>query len=101
MSPISAKDAYQQIVEHVEKQGGNPSDWYAGIASDWEKRLFSDHNVPRKEYWWIIRACPTSDAARNVEHALVEYGCDGGGGGGDKTTVFVYAYLKSPTTVEN
>lgn len=98
MTPQAAQTVYDEIVAHIGKQGGSYSSWYAGIASDWEDRLFNDHQVPKKDYWYIARQCLTDTDARNVEAALIKLGCDGGGGGGDHTTVYVYAYLKGSVT---
>lgn len=98
MNAQQAQDVYKEIVAHIKKQGGNESTWYCGIASDWEKRVFGDHNVPRENHWFIARQCFNDKDARLVEQALLELGCDGGSGGGDSTTVYVYAYLKSSIT---
>ncbi len=90
---------YDEIVAHIQKQGGAYSTWYCGIASDWVSRLFDEHKVPRKEnYWYIARQCHNDNDARAVESALVTLGCDGGTGGGDQTSIFVYAYLKGTMT---
>ena len=98
MEAKKPETVYDDIVAYIKKQGGEPSGWYVGIASDWGDRLFNQHNVPREGYLWIARQCYTSDAARKVERALLNHGCDGGGGGGDETTVYVYAYLKGSLT---
>jgi len=98
---MEAQDAQQvldEIVAHIKKQGGAYSRWYCGIASDWENRLFNEHQVPRENYWWIALQCYTNGDARAVEKALLGLGCDGGIGGGDQTTVYVYAYLKGTVT---
>ena len=98
MTPQPAQTVYDEIVTHMNKQGGRHPLWYCGIASDWEDRLFNDHQVPRKDYWFIARHCYNDTDARNVEQSLLKLGCDGGAGGGDRTTVYVYAYLKGPQT---
>ena len=98
MSYVTAQEAYDGIVAYIEKQGGLAKDWYAGITSDVKERLFSDHNVSEENDWWIYFTCKSSESARNVEDALLEYGCDGGEGGGDESTTQVYAYLKTSTT---
>jgi hypothetical protein len=98
MEVQTAQQVYNEIEAHIKKQGGAYSDWYIGIASDWENRLFNEHQVPRKDYWFITRQCQNNQAARNVEEALLKLGCDGGGGGGDDKTVYVYAYLKGTMT---
>ena len=98
MEAVSKEEAYNKIIAHINKQGGQPSSWYSGITSDWKQRLFDEHNVPRKEHWYITQQCHTDDAARAVESALLQFGCDGGAGGGDSTSVYVYAYLKGTMT---
>lgn len=91
MTPDSSQNVYSQILAHI---GTNYSAWYAGIASNWEDRLFVDHSVPRQGCGYIARQCFTDADARAVEQALLKLGCDGGPSGGDRTTVYVYAYQK-------
>ncbi|MFC1963569.1 hypothetical protein ACFLVL_03000 [Chloroflexota bacterium] len=98
MKPQDAQTVYKEIVAHIKKQSGSYSKWYAGIASDWEDRLFVDHQVPKEHYWYIARQCHNDEDARAVEKSLHSLGCDGSFGGGDPTTVYVYAYLKSGVT---
>jgi len=98
MTPQSAQSAYNEIVEHIKDQGGSCSVWYAGIASDWQDRLFNGHQVPRQGHWYIVRQCYNNADARNAEDALLKLGCDGGVGGGDQSTIYVYAYLKGIQT---
>lgn len=96
-----AKDAQTIINEfngHIQQQGGQPSAWYVGITQDIEQRLFGDHKVPKKNHWFIQREAFTSDDARAVEKAFLDWGCDGGDGGGDDQARFVYAYLKTSIT---
>lgn len=100
MEAQDTQQVYDEIVAHIGEQKGKYSQWYCGIASDWEDRLFNDHQVPRKGHWRITCQCHNSDDARAVEKALVKLGCDGGPGGGDETTVYVYAYLKGSMTQE-
>ena len=98
MTAQPAQTVYDEIVAHIAKQGGPYSSWYCGIASDWEYRLFNDHQVPKKDHWYIARQCYTDTDARNVEQALLKLGCAGGAGGGDESTVYAYAYLKTSVT---
>ena len=83
MAPQSTQQVYDEILAHIKKQGGAYSQWYCGIASDWEDRLFNDHNVPKKDHWYIARQCYDDSDARAVEKDLLELGCDGAPGGGD------------------
>ena len=96
VQPQETEGVLGDIFAQIDKQGGPLEDWYAGIAEDWEDRLFVDHKVPKKDHWRIVRRCHNETDARMVEKALLEKGCDGGGGGGTLATVFVYAYLKKP-----
>jgi len=77
---------------------GAYSDWYVGIASDPEDRLFNGHNVDRRGYW-ISEECENSGIAREIEDYFVNtLHTDGAPGGGDRTTKYVYAYKKTSTT---
>ena len=100
MAALTAQQAYDEIVGFIKEKGGAYSQWYCGIAADWEDRLFSGHQIPGKAYqWWIVASkCVSNTAARKAEDALHELGCDGGPGGGDEATVSVYAYLKGNMT---
>lgn len=94
----TAQEAYDEILAHIEQQGGAFSNWYCGITEDISSRLHGDHKVPEKGHWFIHRKCVSDEAARTVENALLELGCDGGDGGGDNDAVHAYAYLKTSIT---
>ena len=98
----TAQQAYDKIVAHMDdqisKNGGGYPNWYCGITSNIEGRLFGYHQVPRQNYWRIFCDCISAEAARNVEGGLLGLGCDGGTGGGDEQSIYVYAYLKSAIT---
>ncbi|SIN81297.1 hypothetical protein [Salinivibrio sp. ES.052] len=94
----SAQEAYDEILAHIKQQGGAFSKWYCGITENINNRLHGDHKVPEKEHWFIHRKCVSDEAARAVEKAFLEHGCDGGDGGGDNDAVHVYAYLKTSIT---
>lgn len=99
MTTVTAQTAYDRIVAHIKKEGSGAKHWYAGIASDWKARL-QDHGIEvgTSKHWFSAQECESSKAARSVEEALIEYGCDGGGGGGSSSTVWVYAYRKMAST---
>ena len=98
MLPLKARDVYEEMLAHINKLGGSYPDWYCGIAPNWVNRLLIEHKVPKEGHPYIARQCYTGDDARAVENALVELGCDGAPGKGDKTSVYVYAYLKGTMT---
>lgn len=95
---MSAQEAYDEIVAHIQQQGAEFSRWYSGITEDIKDRLHGAHKVPEKNHWFIHRKCVNEEAARAVEKALLDNGCDGGDGGGDDDAVHVYAYLKTSIT---
>jgi hypothetical protein len=98
---MSAKDRNaitEEIKAHIQTQGGTCVDWYVGVTSDIEQGLFDDHNVPSQDSWYICRQAFTPADARAIEADLLHVGCDGGAKGRNDSAVFVYAYLKTPTT---
>lgn len=95
----TAQVVYDFLVEYINKNGGVSRNWYAGIATDVEQRLFSDHNVDKQYGKWAHHTTDTENEARTVEKALLDLGCDGGSGGGDRPKT-VYVYWKTPNTRE-
>ncbi len=90
-----------EIKAHIQSRGGTYSDWYVGIASDPEERLFNDHNVDKENGKWCYRECENASVAREIEEYFINtLGTDGGSGGGDYTTKHVYAYRKTLSTNE-
>jgi len=86
------------IINHADSEGGGYHNWYCGIASDPNQRFFKDHNVPMEKgkTWWIKRNAIIEQDARDTEKYLLRLGFDGDPGGGDYSTIYVYAYKKSP-----
>ena len=62
--------------------------------------MFSEHNVPKQNTWWIYRTAIDSDTAREVENFFLDKGMRGDNGGGDSASNIVYCYAVSPTTIE-
>lgn len=90
-----------EIKAYIDENGGVYKNWYVGIATDPESRLFNDHNVDKKNGWWIYREAENSNIARKIEEYFIEIvGTDGGQGGGDSSTKSVYAYKKTSNTKE-
>ena len=89
-----------EIDAHMKLSGFTNPNWYVGITSDINERLFGSHNVPRKDHWYIFRRANSDTDARNIESAYHRAGCKGSGGGGEHTTVYVYAYVITTQTVE-
>jgi hypothetical protein len=89
-----------EIDAHMSSSGFPNKDWYVGVTSDINERLFGFHRVPRKEHWFIYRRCVNAASARALETAYHKAGCKGSTGGGDDSCVYIYAYLITQTTVE-
>lgn len=87
-----------EFARYIEQNGSAKKMWYVGITSDVQKRLHQDHQVPEENHRYIWREAASSAAAREIEKAFLNLGCDGGSGGGDHNTRFVYAYLKTSVT---
>ena len=96
----SEQEIIDEIDTYMRKVGGLAKDWYVGIATDPEARLFSDHNVDKANDAWIYLPASSASAARRIEKAYLDTGHDGGPGGGSATTRYVYAYRKTGRTVQ-
>ncbi len=97
----------KKIVAKIIKRVGNdrPKDWYAGITSDPDARLFGPppggHEVDKSDIdAWICFEAKSERGARKAERKLLEKGLDGGPGGGTGigSVVHVYAYEKTDAT---
>lgn len=92
----TADEITKDIQAYIVNNGGDYSEWYTGITSDPEKRLFTEHGVDKENNYWICRQAINNTTARNIEEYFVKVlHTDGGSGGGDETTVFVYIYKKN------
>ena len=101
LQTYTASQIVADINSHIVKSGSKSyTEWYCGITSDIEQRMFTDHNVQKQGAWWIHRRGATDDEARNAEITMHDKGCAGSHGGGDESSVFVYAYKITPTTRE-
>lgn len=89
-----------EITNYARGRGGRLADWYVGIAADRRERLFNGHRVKEQGDAWIYRRCRSCAEARAIEAHFLNSGMDGGPGGGDDTTRSVYAYRKTPATIE-
>ncbi len=93
----SKQEIIKEIADHF--KGVAYSKCYVGITADVQKRLFDDHNVPRKGKdggYWIHRSASSNAVAREIEKHFLEKGMGGGGGGGGTQATTVYAYKKIP-----
>ena len=98
MAILNAQETFIKIKSLIDQYGSAYSNWYTGITSDPETRLFQQHGVSKDTDVWTFQRCQSEQGARDVEAALLELGCDGGPGGGEKSCDYNYAYRKSRNT---
>jgi len=94
----TAKQAYNEIKTYMYSYSRLYAFWYVGITATPETRLFNDHRISKRFDKWVCVECTNSESARNTEEALLRLGCDGGSSGGNKTSNYVYAYFKTPSS---
>lgn len=99
MAAQTAPVIFYEIMSHIKQEGSTFGSWYAGITKDVEIRLQGHHGVPQEDPWYIWREAVSSTAARIVKDALLEQGLDGRVGGNDDSSIFIYAYKKTLTTI--
>ena len=64
----TAKEIIADVEEHLTKSNKRYySDFYVGITNDIERRLFTEHNVDKKNNWWIYRTATNKTVAQSVE----------------------------------
>jgi len=61
-----AQEVYDFLIKYMDNYGGASNNWYAGITSDVEQRLFSEHGVSRQGRW-AHHTADSEKGARNVE----------------------------------
>ena len=90
------KEIVDFILNHIGSD--DKSNWYVGIATDVENRLFNNHNVDKKNGHWCYKKASSEEETRDTESYLLDnYDFKGDTGGGDKP-VYVYAYKITSTT---
>ena len=92
-----------KIINDILTYVGNQkkSDWYVGIATDIEERLFSNHNVAKNgSAGWIFRTAVSEQNARDTEKYLLNHYEFKGGAGGGICPKCVYAYKITSYTKE-
>jgi hypothetical protein len=90
-----------EIEAHLQKSNAkNYNDFYIGITNDIQRRLHDEHNVPQKDHWFIWREAVNETQSRAVEKHFIGKGMKGGDGGGNETSIYVYCYEISNSTVD-
>ncbi len=99
MAGINATDAYYNLCQNIQDNGGVFSDWYCGITNNVPRRVFEEHRLPENGLLFSCE-CASKDQAKAVENAFIKgNNCAGGGGGGNEGSVYVYVYKMTPDTI--
>lgn len=97
----TAQQIADDINDHLKKDSAKSySDYYIGITNDIERRLFNEHNVPKKGHWRIHSEALNKEHAQKVEEHFLAKGMKGDTGGGNDDTTWVYCYRISNQTKE-
>ena len=93
------KTIVKEIIDKIDKNGGTPSEWYTGIATNPKERLEQHKALGSK---WIYDNAGSDEVARKIEdHMTKVVKTKGGGRGGDENSTWVYCYKITATTDQN
>lgn len=97
-------DIIRDFDGHLQKSGRQYyNEFYVGVTTDVEQRLFTSHRVRRDGDWWVYALADTEEIAREVEKHYLEFGMrgkTGGGTGKDGDSWYVYCYGVTLHSVE-
>jgi hypothetical protein len=86
---------------YIKKHGGGPKDWYVGITSDPDDRLFKEHKVQINSPEYIYDNAGTEENASAVKEYLIgSLGTLGFTGSGNQSEIWIYAYKIGSATVQ-
>ena len=95
----SEKVIKRNIINYIDRNGGEYSLWYVSISENPDHRLFIGHNVDMKNDKWIYEIASNFEIARRIEDYFVKtLGTDCAKCGGDLDARVIYAYKKNPHT---
>jgi len=86
------------IISFIEEKGGRTLDWYVGITSNPEQRLFAEHGLQKTGEDWIYRTADTAEEARRIGKYFVVAVKTDGAGFNEANARTVYAYKKKEHT---
>ena len=87
-----------EIRQFIEEKGGRILDWYVGISSAPEERLFQEHGLIKNNDDWIYRTAESQDEAKRIGKYFAVMIRTDGAGYGELNASTVYAYRKKPHT---
>jgi hypothetical protein len=94
--------AYNKVKKYIDACGGDYRQWFVGVTSDTERRLFHDHGVDRRMGKYAAVDAGSDRAAYATMIALHRtLGCRGGSiPDPDAAAHFVYVFRRTEWTIE-
>jgi predicted GIY-YIG superfamily endonuclease len=88
-----------QFSAYIKNNGDSPKDWYVGVTSNPERRLFEDHKIKKDSDTYIYDNAGSEESARTIKEYLIKtLGTRGYVGDEDSKKIWVYAYKIGSTT---
>ena len=103
MDPVAFNSAQAefQLIDLIDRCGGDFTDWFVGMTNDPEYMLFGYHLVDKRDgQYFYCRMTTYHDAAFMVEHLLNVYRVRTGPVFGGADALYVYAYKMMTGTRE-
>jgi PAS domain S-box-containing protein len=94
----SSEIVLMEMLEFIQKEGGQPNTWCVGVTNDPRRQLFDEHQVQYQHDAWIYRTAASDREAQHIQAFFLEYGLNEGRGVLQSGSRMVYAYRKSINT---
>lgn len=99
-APLTAAQAVQAIISHIDRCGGDYADWYVSMSPNPEHELFTYHLVDPHGQYAYCRCVSYLEARDVVQHLRNIYHVHVGPTWGSGDALYVYAYKMSTRTRE-
>lgn len=97
---LTAAQAVQAIVSHIDRCGGEYVDWYVSMSPNPEHELFTFHLVDPGGQYAYCRCVTFAEARSAVQHLRDVYRVHVGPTWGSGDALYVYAYKMTTRTRE-
>ena len=87
-----------KILQHIAVCGGQPAQWYVGVAEDARKQLEQHNVIIDRDFWMFTRASSSSEAETVVSVLRADHGLDGTAPYSNPRIDCVYVYRKNERT---
>jgi len=94
----SSEIILMEMLEFMQKEGGQTKTWYVGITNDPRRQLFDEHQVHYQHDAWIYRTAASERESQHIQTFFLEYGLNEVTGDRGSDRRMVYAYRKSIST---